>query len=292
MRPSAAYAASRVFPIPGSPESSTTCRDTAARAALRPTISARAHAPARRTPNRGTEPQHRRQRPRAQPSAPPPPAANHDTANASIGSVNPFNSNSPDRLEPDTLDPARQRLVTGETQDPVRRCLVTQPRRLDRRHPKVIAVLHRRLARPQPDPNMQLLLSLAIAPLEQLLHRHRTPTAADADENATINPSPVFLTSRPPEPSIASRSSREILIAAAHRPAPDRPPSPTASSRPDPSARIVASSTDSANKPPRIGPRNRPPEYSRTQQHAQSIGASSAPSREPLLSEQAEAPTR
>ena len=63
---------------------------------------------------------------------------------------------------------------------------------------EVIAVLDRRLTRSQADAYVQSLLGIPVAALEALLHRHRAFTAADAEENATSSPSPVFLTSRPP----------------------------------------------------------------------------------------------
>src|SRR5689334_22168474 len=79
----------------------------------------------------------------------------------------------PDRLDPRALDQAREQLGRQRHEDPVRWRLVTQPRRLDRRHPEVIAVLDRRLTRPQPDPHMEALLGMRIAPFEQLLRQHR-----------------------------------------------------------------------------------------------------------------------
>ena len=177
-------------------------------------------------------------------------SGSHTTENASIGSGMPFNSSSPtdSSRAPSTRPASHPRHRRDE--DPVRRRLVTQPRRLDRGHPEVVAVLDRRLAGAQADPHMQRLLRTAVAPLEQLLGQHRTATAADADENATISPSPVFLNSRPPDASIASRSSAKY----SSRSSSARTGPTDVASRVDPTrstSQIVASSTDSAKPPPR-----------------------------------------
>ena len=98
----------------------------------------------------------------------------HGTANASTGSGNPFNSSSPtDSKRMPSSRPASIR-TAGDTRIPSAGALRAQPRRLDRRHPEVVAVLDRRLARAEPDPHLQLLLGAPVAALEQLLHRHRT----------------------------------------------------------------------------------------------------------------------
>ncbi len=78
-------------------------------------------------------------------------------------------------LEPDAVEPPGQQPHGGRYQDSIRRRLVAQPRRLDRRTSEVLPVLHRGLARAQTDPHLQLRLGPPIAALDQLLHGHRTP---------------------------------------------------------------------------------------------------------------------
>ena len=101
---------------------------------------------------------------RAAPTAPrtPPPAPGTPSTRA-----RPTDSNRAPSTRP-REHPHRRR-----DEDPVRRRLLAQPRRLDRRHPEVVPVLDRRLAGPQADPDVHLLLRAAVAPLEQLLHQHR-----------------------------------------------------------------------------------------------------------------------
>ena len=111
---------------------------------------------------------------------PPTPAASsaslvHGTANTSIGSGNPFSSSSPTESKPMPSSRRGQHPHRGRYQDSIRRRLVTQARRLDRRHPEVVPVLDRRLTRPETDSHLQLLLGPPIAALDQLLHRHRAP---------------------------------------------------------------------------------------------------------------------
>ena len=161
------------MPIPGSPETSTTCR-APARAWLRERSMTRSLrlATHERRPRRRS--QQRRQRPAA------------DTGRL-VCEPRPRNGECLDRLgeslqlelahgvEADAVEPGGQHPHRRRDQDPIRRRLVTQPRRLDRRHPEVVPVLDRRLTRPETDSHLQLLLGPPIAALEQLLHRHRTP---------------------------------------------------------------------------------------------------------------------
>jgi hypothetical protein len=80
-----------------------------------------------------------------------------------------------DGVETDAVNATGEHQHRRRYQDPIRRRLVTESRRLDRRHPEVLPVLDRRLTRPQADSHLQLRLGSPIAALEQLLHRHRTP---------------------------------------------------------------------------------------------------------------------
>ena len=145
-------------------------------------------------------------------------SGSHTTANASIGSGIPFSSISPnDSNRAPSTRPASI-FVTGDTRIPSAGALSHNRAASTDRHPEVVPVLDRRLARSQPDPHVQPLLRAPIAPLEQLLRQHRTRHAADADVNATNSPSPVFLNSRPPDASIASRNSAKYSSRRAIRP--------------------------------------------------------------------------
>ena len=117
-RRSAACDASRVFPIPGSPDRSTTCRAPARACARERSISARSSArPTYATRGTDRSAAGTRPRPDLRPrtrSA----SGSHTTANASIGSGIPFSSNSPtdSNRAPSTL-PASI-FVAGDTRIP------------------------------------------------------------------------------------------------------------------------------------------------------------------------------
>ena len=154
------------------------------------------------------------------------------------------------RLEPGALDPARQHLRRRRHQDPVSRRLVAQPRRLDRRHPEVVPVLDRRLARPEPDPDMQRLLRASVAPLEQLLRQHRTRHRRRRRRERHEQPVAGVLELAPPGRVDRVAQQREVLAPAARPPAPARPPSPTCVDPTRSTSQIVASSTVSAMRAP------------------------------------------
>ena len=155
------------------------------------------------------------------------------------------------RLEPGALDPARQHLRHRRHQDPVSRRLVAQPRRLDRRHPEIVAVLDRRLARSQPDPDMQRLLRASVAPLEQLLRQHRTRHRRRRRREHHEQPVARVLDLPPPGRVDRIAQQREVLVAQRIRAAPARPPPPTASTRPDPPAKSSPAQPSRPCAPPR-----------------------------------------
>ena len=138
-----------------------------------------------------------------------------------------------------------------------------QTRRLDHRVAEEIIVLFNGLTRRQPDPNRKRMQASAVVPLDPLLHRHR---AGDRDEfglvNATIRPSPRFLTTRPPAASTApsnkpkwvdrnsSAESRSRLEASAVQPTKSVNNTVTVSVSAKPPSRLARSVRQARRTPP------------------------------------------